>query len=251
MSFDHSMLTVEGVGRASTMPDLARLRVCISSQGRKASEVRRSCSQQAEAALKRLENAGVPRKDMRTEFYDIEQIRDTGKRDMPIVGCRATTSVAVTLHKPEELGRVIEDALQDIGSEIEWSAYFDLSNESEIKAAALGEAVSDARRKAEKMATAAGVDIRRVISINTAGIDEVLRSRSQWAPPAPSYSRRGSPLVCASPAIISEESGEVRGSVQMGLREYEGRVTMEFEIGQSDAGDVRVPPDIGEGAPST
>jgi uncharacterized protein YggE len=211
------------------MPDLARVSIHVTSQGKKASEARRACAQQAEAILGQLERAGVPRQDMRTAFYEVEQIRDERKRDEPVIGCRASTNIAVTLHQPEELGRIIEEAL-DLGPDVAWSALFDLSSESQVKAEALGEAVKDACRKAENMAAAAGLGIKRVVSIKAAGMEEVLRA-VRAAP------ERGRGFMFAERVALDEDRApELRraGPVQPGPREYQAKVTVEFELSQRD-----------------
>jgi hypothetical protein len=226
MATECASLMVEGVGRASAMPDLARISVHVASQGKKASEARRACAEQAEAILRQLEHAGVPREDMGTAFYEVEQIRDERKRDSPVIGCRASTNIAVTLHNPEELGRIIEQAL-DLGPDVAWTASFDLSSESQVKAEALGEAVRDACRKAENMAAAAGVEIKRVASIRAAGIEEVLRARAE-TPYAPA--------LCMDLGVDADMAVEMRrrGPVQRGLREYQAKATMQFELSQRD-----------------
>jgi hypothetical protein len=226
MATECASLMVEGVGRASAMPDLARISVHVASQGKKASEARRACAEQAEAILRQLEHAGVPREDMGTAFYEVEQIRDERKRDSPVIGCRASTNIAVTLHKPEELGRIIEQAL-DLGPDVAWTASFDLSSESRVKAEALGEAVRDACRKAENMATAAGLQIKRVVSIKAAGIEEVLRARPEVRDSGPMFLRESLTME-----HVAAESMRKQGVVQRGLREYQAKVTMEFELGQ-------------------
>jgi len=227
MATEYASLIVEGVGRATAMPDVARVSVHVTSQGKKASESRRACAQQAEAILGALERAGVPRPDMRTAFYEVEQIKDERKRDEPVIGCRASTTISVTVHTPEELGRIIEETL-DRGPDVTWTALFDLGSESEVKAQALSEAVKDARRKAEGMAAAAGLGIKRVVSIKAAGMEEVLRALR-----APRETGFGHALY-AGLALDEDRTPELRraGPVQPGPREYEAKVTMEFELGQ-------------------
>lgn len=226
MATECASLIVEGVGQATAMPDVARVSIHVTSQGKRASEARRTCAHQAEAILGALEQAGVPREDMRTAFYQVEQIREERKRYEPVIGCRASTTISVTLRKPQELGRLIEGAL-DLGPDVVWSALFDLSNESQVKAEALGEAVKDARRKAENMAGAAGLEIKRVVSIKAAGIEEVLRTLRI-------PHERGLGIMAHEALTVEEDrAAEYRraGPVQPGPREYKAKVTMEFEVG--------------------
>jgi uncharacterized protein YggE len=223
MTTECASLMVEGVGHASAVPDLARVAMRVTCQGRKAGEARRACAQQAEAVLGQLERAGVPREDMQTAFYEVEQIRDERKRDEPVVGCRASTSIAVTLRKPEDLGRIIEDA-HELGPNVAWTAAFDLSSEGQVKAEALGEAVKDAMRKAEHMAAAAGLQVKRVVRIKAAGIEEVLRAR-------PEVRDFGANLSLAMEDVAAE-SMRSRGIVERGVREYQAKVTVELELGQ-------------------
>jgi uncharacterized protein YggE len=236
MSTDSASLIVEGVGRASAMPDLARIVVHVTSQGKRANDARKACAQQAETILGQLARVGVPREDMRTALYEVEQIRDGRKRDVPVIGCRASTSIAVTLHKPEELGRVIEEALET-GPDVAWTAAFDLSSESEVKAEALGEAVKDARRKAGKMAAAAGLQIKRVVAIGAARIEEVLRSRPEPWPTQSFGGRAMQPSIAPMMASVVVREPDMVGSaagspVHPGPREYQAVVTMEFELSQ-------------------
>jgi uncharacterized protein YggE len=224
MATDCPTLTIEGVGLASAMPDLARISVRIISQGKKASDARRSCAEQADTILRHLERAGLPREDVRTAFYEVAQIRDWRKGDERVIGCRASTTIAVTLRKPEELGRIIDETL-DLGPDVTWSALFAMSDEGEVKADAFGEAVKDARRKAEKMAAAAGLEIKRVLSIKPCGIEELLQARRGTR-----FEEEGLAYKLALAERITTEPRE-EGPVQVGLREYLAKVTMEFEVG--------------------
>jgi uncharacterized protein YggE len=81
-----------------------------------------------------------------------------------IDGYTANNSVLVTIHGVSSAGKVL-DAASNAGANQVYGPTLSRSDEDELQAKALREAVGDAQKKAEALAAAAGVSLGRVTAI--------------------------------------------------------------------------------------
>lgn len=156
-------ITVEGSGIGTSVPDEARVTVAVVTEGKTANDATTPNNQKTQAVIDALKAIGLEEKSLKTEAIDI-QPKYSQDGTMKIVGFTASNRIRVTTKKLEMLGQIMETALAAGANTIDTLDMIATAQEK-AKAAALGEAVKNARSKARVAAKEAGRKLGRVITI--------------------------------------------------------------------------------------
>lgn len=154
-------ITVTGLGTVKSVPDEASFTIGVQSQGSTAREALAANSEQMRRVISALRSAGVAKADIKTQDVSVSaNYADEGRID----GYSARNSVLVTIRDLSQAGKVL-DAASNAGANEVYGPMLSRSDEDALQAKALREAVEDARKKAEALADAAGVQLGRVTAI--------------------------------------------------------------------------------------
>jgi uncharacterized protein len=163
------MVTVTGQGEVAAVPDQASLQLGVRTVATTADVALAENSQRMRALLEALEGAGIEGRDIQTSQFSIWPRYDFSDDKSPtLVGYKAANTVSVTVRNLDTLGATL-DAVVRAGSNEISGIDFGFSNPEGLLDQARARAMSDARRKAEQLATLAGVELGAVISINESG----------------------------------------------------------------------------------
>jgi uncharacterized protein YggE len=111
--------------------------------------------------LAALKSAGVDKSDVKTQGISVSpSYAEEGRID----GYEARNSVSVKIHDLPSAGKVL-DAASNAGANEVYGPSLSRSDQDELQAKALRDAVADARMKAEALADAAGVELGPVTAI--------------------------------------------------------------------------------------
>ena len=154
-------ITVNGTGTITSVPDEATFTVGVQTQGSTAREALASNSEQTRRVIEAVRSTGVAKDDVQTQ--DVSVSADYSEENR-IDGYTANNSVLVTIHGVSSAGKVL-DAASNAGANQVYGPTLSRSDEDELQAKALREAVGDAQKKAEALAAAAGVSLGRVTAI--------------------------------------------------------------------------------------
>jgi uncharacterized protein len=172
------LLTVEGRGAVTAPPDSLRVRVAVESQAETIERAQALTSRRTKRVIGAIESLGVRGLTIRTETIEFSPVYATppegGEAAAPtIVAYRARNGILVTVAgtAPAALasvaGRVV-DAAQRAGATELFGIELYLEDESAARDQALTQAFEDAERRATTLATAAGLSIERVHSLEAA-----------------------------------------------------------------------------------
>jgi uncharacterized protein YggE len=163
----HSIV-VTGSGSVATTPDKAQLSLGVSSDAKTASAVLRANAADMAKVIAAIKAQGIAPADIQTQFVSLSP-RYTPNGD-GIVGYTATNTVTVTLRNLAKTGPVI-DAAVDAGANQVSGPQLSRGDENALYRAALRAAVFNARAKAQAIARASGLTLRRITDVteNTAG----------------------------------------------------------------------------------
>lgn len=164
---DHSIV-VTGSGAVGAMPDRAQLSLGVSSDATSASAALRANAADMTKVIAAVKAQGIAAADIRTQFVSLSpRYTQSGEG---VAGYTGTNSVRVTLSVPAKTGPVI-DAAVDAGANQISGPELSRSDRDSLYRAALLAAVSDARAKAEAIAKASGLSLRRITDVteSTAG----------------------------------------------------------------------------------
>src|SRR5436309_10607097 len=162
-------ITVSGEATVSVAPDLAQIDAGITSEAKTARETSEANNAAMGKVLLALKSAGIAESDYQTSRLSLQpQYAPNRSAPSPIVGYRASNRVTVRLRDVNKLAGVI-DTLVGAGANDIGGIAFSVANASKLLDGAREQAITDARRKAEIYAKAAGVSIGAPISISEEG----------------------------------------------------------------------------------
>jgi hypothetical protein len=203
-----SMISVTGEASVSVAPDQAQIEGGVTSDAKTAREASEANNAAMGKVLLALKAAGVAEKDIQTSRLSLQpQYAANRSGPSPVTGYRASNRVTVRLHDVTRVAGTI-DTLVGAGATDIGGINFSVSNASKLLDDAREQAVSDARRKAEIYARAAGVTLGAPLSISEEGA------------PGPMPFRKMAVGMAASPAPVAlgEETLQVTVNVSWAIK---------------------------------
>lgn len=209
------VLRVTANAQTQAAPDHATVRLGAVAQAAEAQQAQEQVNQIMVRAMEAVRALGIEEKDVRTADLALFPIHEQprpqpGRQDQPeeprIVAYRASNTVVVDLSDLSKIGPVI-DACVGVGANQLQGVEFSLKNDLEARTAALEKAVTDARRKAEALARAAGMQLGPIMELSEGG--------AYVQPPQPMYATRGMAMEMATPTPVQPGQLDIHASVTM------------------------------------
>ena len=201
-----AMISVTGEATVSVPPDLAAIDGGVTTEAKTAREASEANNAAMGKVLLALKAAGIDEKDIQTSRLSL-QPQNAPNRPGPsaIVGYRASNRVTIRLRDVTKLANAI-DTLVGAGANDIGGINFMVSQASKLLDQAREQAISDARRKAEIYAKAAGVTLGSPLSISEEGS------------PGPMPYRKMSAGIAAAPVAQGEETLSVTVNVSWAIK---------------------------------
>ncbi len=154
------LLSVTGSGTVSLTPDVAYINIGVHTEMDTASAAVSSNNNQTQKVIDALENAGIDAKDIRTTNFSIYPNAQYDPQTNQKVGTTyvVDNTVYVTSHDIAKLGALL-DATVSAGANSVNSIQFDVADKTAAIKQARDAAVKDARTQADELATAAGISL--------------------------------------------------------------------------------------------
>jgi uncharacterized protein YggE len=205
-------ITVTGKATVQAAPDEAILTIAVENQAPEPAAALDANSAATAQVIERLNTEGVEDQAIETTNVAVYPIRsydpETGKETL--TGYRAQNSVTVTIKDPATVGRVLAASVESGATNIS-GPIWRLSEDSTAANDALGQAVANARARAEALAAAAGVDLGDVLMMSEASIDQP------------------SPLVYADVRAAGEDA-VAEPPISPGTLDISATVTVSYEL---------------------
>ncbi len=209
-------INANGIATVYAEPDVISVYFTIQTKAETAQDAKDQNNEIFDKVLTELIKTGLERKDVATEYFNVNQNYEWNGRTQQQNGYIAVHSVKIKL-STEELDKVskIIDAGIDNGADLNY-INFELSQEAQnkAKAEALEQATLDAKAKAEGIATGLGKSLGRIISIQTSDFN--------YYP----WRVYGSEDMAGT----SNEAKAAVTDIQPGEREIQGSVTVIFGL---------------------
>jgi uncharacterized protein len=167
---DEGMISVSGEGRVSVAPDIAEMSFGVQT-GRQptAKEAMRLLAERMTAIQDAALKAGVEKKDLTTESFWLNPIYDWTERGGQVFrGFEASQSLRVKLRDLDKVSDVLE-AATSAGANQAGGVQFTVDDPEAKRAEARAEAITQARRKAERIAGDLGVSLGDIRGFNEDG----------------------------------------------------------------------------------
>jgi uncharacterized protein YggE len=160
-------ISVSGVGRITTVPDVADVRVGVMVTRPKVRDAQVAAATAMQAVIAALRKAGIADKDVQTTSLSLQPVYDNSSNgNAPrLTGYQIVNAVQATVRKLDTISDVIDGALAAGATTLD-GITFRVDDPSGAEAQAREAAMKNARAKADALAKAAGVSITGVSSIS-------------------------------------------------------------------------------------
>jgi uncharacterized protein YggE len=165
-------VTASGAGTAQAVPDTAAMSFGVTTTSANAKAALDEAAKVAGRIAAALKEQGIDEKDIQTQ--DVSVSPQTADQDgtQVVSGYQASLSVRVKVRDLATLGEVIAAANAAGANSISGPTFL-IDDPAPARAAAIDEAVADARRSAEAMAKAAGKRVGEVLSMSSSDVGMV------------------------------------------------------------------------------
>ena len=172
-------ITVSSTAEVRVTPDMARINVGVTTQGTTADEAEAANTELLEAVMTALAEQGVAEESIQTSWTNLYPVYGYASDEADveayngammwepandIVGYEMTTELTVSDLTVEQVGDVIQAVVNVGANRVDGVSYYS-SQYDAAYAEALGQAVTNARPKAETIASAAGVGLGSVVQV--------------------------------------------------------------------------------------
>jgi uncharacterized protein len=162
-----SQIIVTGQGTVKAQADTAQVLIGVEKLEMTAAAAQQTASQKINNILSALEKMGIPKNKLETTQINLypQYNYDKGKRTL--IGYNANNQLKASIDNLPDLGKVIDNAVAAGATNID-GITFALRDEAPLKQAALQQAFRDAENKAQGLAAAANLTIKKVKQIQEA-----------------------------------------------------------------------------------
>jgi uncharacterized protein YggE len=153
---------VNGQGKVTVAPDVATLQLGIEAQAATVAEAQTQASQAMDRVMTALTKNGVAKKDIQTQYFNINTISqwDDKSQRQVIIGYRVSNMVTAKIRTIDKTGAII-DAVVVAGGDLTRidSISFSVDDPTAYYRQAREKAMADAKAKAEQLASLSGVTL--------------------------------------------------------------------------------------------
>jgi uncharacterized protein YggE len=206
------VITVSGTGKITVKPDVADISLGVTVQKDTAKGARDEAAQTMSAIIAALHNLGIADEDIQTSYINIGPVYDYNSSAPHITAYSVTNEVSVHVRDISKVADVIDDSVAAGATSVD-SVSFDVADRTTAENQARDAAVKDARSHADALASAAGVTITGVQSINETTVSY----------PYPIYG-------AADGAVKGQPAPSVPTPVQPGTQDITINVTVSYLI---------------------
>lgn len=207
----HTM-TIDGDGKVTGKPTLAQIDIGVYSEGTDVPSVQNDNSQKVNAMTAAMQDLGIAEADLQTSNYNISPKYDYKNGQQNVVGYSVSQNVSVKVRDLTKVGAALAKAGQ-LGANQVNGVSFTIDDPSQLQQQAREKALADARKKADELAGALGVQIIRVTTF----------SETSANPQPIPYAFRSDTGLGASAAPIAP-------AIQTGSLDVTSHVSVTFEI---------------------
>jgi uncharacterized protein YggE len=164
-------ISVSGNGQVDVQPDVAVVTLGVQTEAEEAALALTRNSQQMQALVDALKDAGVAAEDIQTRvvrLYPRYAQAPEPQGQGELIGYTATNIVEVRVRDLDSVGEILDTAVQAGGNRIE-SIGFEVSDPAQHMDKAREAAWNDAQHKAEQLAGLAGAELGAVLTISESG----------------------------------------------------------------------------------
>lgn len=171
-----TILNISASGNSSQKPDLALFTAGVATTGKTAGEALSANSAAMNRVIRALRASGIAERDIQTSNLSVSPVYSSRQRPAneleeqvpPIIGYRASNQLAVKQRKLDEFGKVIDTLVSAGANQVDGPSFQVEDMDAALDGARRG-AMAEARKRAELYAGAAGLRVKRIVTISESG----------------------------------------------------------------------------------
>jgi uncharacterized protein YggE len=214
---ERNVIITEGIGEVKGQNDSARISIGVLTEGKQLEEVSSENATKTKKVLKAIKDFSIKNLTLKTSNYRVNPRRDYQARPPKIKGYEVSNTIEITLEgfEPEDLtthcSTIIGKALENGANNINRLNFY-IKNKSPLEKEALTQATQAALQRAETLAGAAGVKLKRIASLST---------QPMHVPPTPQRFMA---------AEMDTKAAAVAPPIEIGESQIRFQVTVVYEI---------------------
>lgn len=162
---DRDVITIDGEGKVTAKPDLARIDMGVQTDGANVGDTQRLNTKKMNDIIAALKGLKIASNDIQTTNYSIYPKYDYSNGKQNIVGYTVSQNVTVKVRNLDSIGDVLAKA-GDLGANQVGGIQFTIDEPKALEQEARVKAIDDARKKAEDLAKQLGLTIIKVVSFS-------------------------------------------------------------------------------------
>ncbi len=169
---DAKTATIQVAGRGSVQagPDMATIRIGVTTENAKAQEAVSANSAATAKVVSELQSASIEKKDLKTSNFSVyPQYRTEGENKHQVLIYRVSNTVTVTIRDITKVGEILAKAVAAGSNQINGPS-FSVSEPEKYLNEARKKAVENAMAKARAYAGAAGLKLGAVLEMSEPGV---------------------------------------------------------------------------------
>ena len=177
---DCNLILTDGMAEVTGQNDSAKILVAVLTQGKILEQVSSENAGKTKAVIQAINGLNIKDLKLKTSDYRVTPQRDYKARPPKISGYEVHNAIEITLEgfDPERLSKnvsmTIEKALESGSNHISHIQFY-IKNKSALEKQALKQATRQAMDRARTLAEAAGVKLKRIVSLSTQPIHVPIR----------------------------------------------------------------------------
>ena len=171
-------ITVSATSEVYAKPDLGLISFSVVNEAKTAVEAMKQNTEKMNAVISAVKKQGVESKDLKTTNFSIyPRYEWQGRTGLPpypqgkrvLVGYEVTQSLEVKIRALGKIGEILETGT-NAGANQVGNLQFTIDNEDELKKQARGQAIDEAKAKAQELASQLGLKLVRIVSFNEGSV---------------------------------------------------------------------------------
>ncbi len=171
-AWDRNLIITQGMAEVMGQNDSARISVAVVTQGRNLEQVSSENAGKTKSVIQAIKGLSIKGLKLKTSNYRVTPQRDYKARPPKIKGYEVHNAIEITLEgfEPEPLSKnvsmMIGKALESGSNNINHIQFY-IKNKAALEKEALKQSTQQALDRARTLAEAAGVKLKRIVSLST------------------------------------------------------------------------------------
>ena len=216
-ALDRNLIFTEGIAELTGQNDSAKISIAVVTDGGDLEQTSSENASKTTGVIREIKGLNIKNLKLKTSNYRVTPQKDHKVRPPKIKGYEVQNAIEVTLEgfDPEHLSKHVSDIVGkalDSGANSIDRIQFYIKDKEPLEKEALTQATQEAMERAQTLALAAGVKLKRIISLSTHPIH---------MPPSPLMFGAG---------VMKAEAAAVAPPIEIGESQVRVQVSVAYEI---------------------